>query len=387
MRATRWRRASSRAAWSAPRWARWRAASRSSSSRVRRSSTRGGGSRLARRRALRACMPACLHHACAACARAPSPPAACVLSPRPPSACPPAACAPPGCGLDGGLAHISIALDRSAIAALQLSIDAAAVKWAILDTPKLKLKPECVAVQGGWSLSVVPGEAAAKVGLLFSLEALLAALPKVGRGAAPDGQARPPARSQRSHGTSRNCRRRALPAADAASHHSCHSTPPQIQHAAAPTPATRSTAGATPAATQPRTHTPATALRHCDHSRCRRPARGQVIVVGIPSVERAVINRGKDGKYGLLVEGTGLQVGDVWHARVGGQGSAGGSRQRRRHAALGSCRPVHPRHASAPPAALPPCRRALARLCLAPRALTRAPRPPTTWPRWSVCWA
>ena len=35
----------------------------------------------------------------------------------------------------------------------------------------------------------------------------------------------------------------------------------------------------------------------------------QVIVMGIPSVERAVIQKDdKSGKYGLLVEGTGLQV-------------------------------------------------------------------------------
>lgn len=30
--------------------------------------------------------------------------------------------------------------------------------------------------------------------------------------------------------------------------------------------------------------------------------------MGIPSVERAVINKQKDGSYNLLVEGTGLQV-------------------------------------------------------------------------------
>jgi DNA-directed RNA polymerase III subunit RPC1 len=34
----------------------------------------------------------------------------------------------------------------------------------------------------------------------------------------------------------------------------------------------------------------------------------QVIVMGIPSVERAVINKNKDGSYNLLVEGTGLQA-------------------------------------------------------------------------------
>ena len=35
----------------------------------------------------------------------------------------------------------------------------------------------------------------------------------------------------------------------------------------------------------------------------------QVIVKGIPTVERAVINKEKDGKYNLLVEGTNMQVG------------------------------------------------------------------------------
>jgi hypothetical protein len=34
----------------------------------------------------------------------------------------------------------------------------------------------------------------------------------------------------------------------------------------------------------------------------------QVIVMGIPTVERAVINKNKDNSYNLLVEGTGLQV-------------------------------------------------------------------------------
>ena len=31
--------------------------------------------------------------------------------------------------------------------------------------------------------------------------------------------------------------------------------------------------------------------------------------MGIPTVERAVINKEKDGKYNLLVEGTNMQVG------------------------------------------------------------------------------
>jgi DNA-directed RNA polymerase beta' subunit len=34
----------------------------------------------------------------------------------------------------------------------------------------------------------------------------------------------------------------------------------------------------------------------------------QVIVMGIPSVERAVISKEKDGRYNLLVEGTNLQA-------------------------------------------------------------------------------
>lgn len=34
----------------------------------------------------------------------------------------------------------------------------------------------------------------------------------------------------------------------------------------------------------------------------------KVIVMGIPTVERAVINKEKDGKYNLLVEGTNMQV-------------------------------------------------------------------------------
>jgi DNA-directed RNA polymerase III subunit RPC1 len=34
----------------------------------------------------------------------------------------------------------------------------------------------------------------------------------------------------------------------------------------------------------------------------------QVIVMGIPTVERAVINKNKDNSYNLLVEGTGLQA-------------------------------------------------------------------------------
>ena len=35
---------------------------------------------------------------------------------------------------------------------------------------------------------------------------------------------------------------------------------------------------------------------------------GQVIVSGIPSVERAVISKEKDGKHNLLVEGTNMQA-------------------------------------------------------------------------------
>lgn len=39
----------------------------------------------------------------------------------------------------------------------------------------------------------------------------------------------------------------------------------------------------------------------------------RVIVMGIPSVERAVINKEKDGRHQLLVEGTNLQVrGNGW---------------------------------------------------------------------------
>ena len=38
----------------------------------------------------------------------------------------------------------------------------------------------------------------------------------------------------------------------------------------------------------------------------------KVIVMGIPTVERAVINKEKDGKYNLLVEGTNMQVGRAW---------------------------------------------------------------------------
>ena len=46
----------------------------------------------------------------------------------------------------------------------------------------------------------------------------------------------------------------------------------------------------------------------------------QVIVQGIKTVERAVINQNKDKTYGLLVEGTDLQVrGSAWGC-VGGGG-------------------------------------------------------------------
>lgn len=52
----------------------------------------------------------------------------------------------------------------------------------------------------------------------------------------------------------------------------------------------------------------------------------QVIVQGIKTVERAVINQEKNGKYGLLVEGTDLQVRQRGFDAIGvrGWGCCGG---------------------------------------------------------------
>jgi DNA-directed RNA polymerase III subunit RPC1 len=65
-----------------------------------------------------------------------------------------------------------------AIAALQLAIDAHTVKWSILDTPKMKLKPDAIRAVSIDTLLVVPPDAS-RQGLLFGLEQLMAALPKV----------------------------------------------------------------------------------------------------------------------------------------------------------------------------------------------------------------
>ncbi|WIA12568.1 hypothetical protein OEZ85_006229 [Tetradesmus obliquus] len=117
----------------------------------------------------------------------------------------------PGSGAAGlGEAAIQVTLDMQAIAALQLAIDAHTVKWAILGAPKMKLKPDAIRAVAIDTLLVSPPDAS-RQGLLFGLEQLMAALPKV-------------------------------------------------------------------------------------------------IVMGIPSVERAVINKNKDGRLNLLVEGTGLQA-------------------------------------------------------------------------------
>jgi DNA-directed RNA polymerase III subunit RPC1 len=53
-------------------------------------------------------------------------------------------CCVPGTEALPGEAGVLITLDMAAIAALQLQVDAADVKWAILGTPKLKLKTEHV---------------------------------------------------------------------------------------------------------------------------------------------------------------------------------------------------------------------------------------------------
>jgi DNA-directed RNA polymerase III subunit RPC1 len=74
-----------------------------------------------------------------------------------------------------------VVLDMEAIAALQLAIDAHTVKWSILDTPKMKLKPDAIRAVSIDTLLVVPPDAS-RQGLLFGLEQLMAALPKVGAG-------------------------------------------------------------------------------------------------------------------------------------------------------------------------------------------------------------
>jgi hypothetical protein len=84
-----------------------------------------------------------------------------------------------GTGAAGlGEAHIQVRLDMEAIAALQLAIDAHTVKWSILDTPKMKLKPDAIRAVSIDTLLVVPPDAS-RQGLLFGLEQLMAALPKV----------------------------------------------------------------------------------------------------------------------------------------------------------------------------------------------------------------
>ncbi|KAF8067125.1 DNA-directed RNA polymerase III subunit RPC1 [Scenedesmus sp. PABB004] len=78
-----------------------------------------------------------------------------------------------------GEAHIAVVLDMAAIAALALDVDAASVKQAVLDAPKLKLRPDALRVLGRDTLLVVPPDGGASQGLLFALEQLMAALPKV----------------------------------------------------------------------------------------------------------------------------------------------------------------------------------------------------------------
>lgn len=85
----------------------------------------------------------------------------------------------PGHGLAQlGDAHVLVQLNNDAIGDLQLAIDAHTVKYSIITTPKMKLKPDAVRVVAADTLLVSPPDTSSTK-LLFSLEQLMAALPKV----------------------------------------------------------------------------------------------------------------------------------------------------------------------------------------------------------------
>lgn len=77
-----------------------------------------------------------------------------------------------------GEAGIAVVLDMEAVDSLQLNIDAHTVKWSILDTPKIKLKEDMVRAVAFDRVMVYPPDSS-RQGLLFSLEQLMAQLPKV----------------------------------------------------------------------------------------------------------------------------------------------------------------------------------------------------------------
>jgi hypothetical protein len=59
---------------------------------------------------------------------------------------------------------VLVRLDMDAIGQLQLAIDAHSVKFAILTTPKMKLKPDAVRVVAGDTLIVSPPDTSRWVG-------------------------------------------------------------------------------------------------------------------------------------------------------------------------------------------------------------------------------
>eukprot|EP00798_Chlamydomonas_sp_ICE-L_P002152 gene2152-18202_t len=84
----------------------------------------------------------------------------------------------PGTGNVHGQASISIRLDMAAVDALQLGLDGHVVKQAILNHPRIKLKEEHVRAVAEDKVIVYPPDIGRQQ-MLFTMEALIAVLPKV----------------------------------------------------------------------------------------------------------------------------------------------------------------------------------------------------------------